>query len=429
MQSNYQPDETTLPSQRSPYATQRQAESAAKGQPSPNTRRPYQYKQPDNQPFQLTTGNSNQAALAYTGRPNEPQAQRNNIPTYQATQPVGANYGGGRRTGRPRRKRGCLIGCLGSVVVVVILFIFLFITMQNVLAFGSVISSQSPLSSQTGYMSGSQRENILIMGYGGSGHDGAYLTDSMVILSVIPATHHTTIISVPRDLWVQNPASSGNYTKLNDVYPVASNNNQNPLAGGAATVEKISLITGLTINYWVTINFTGFKNFIDAIGGVTINVPDSFTAMYPANDDPAVNASWITVKFTKGVQQMNGTRAIIYARARYVLDNPAEGSDFARSQRQQLIMQAALVKMKQWQTWPHLFDALNTLKSTLYSNLSLADLSAFALKMDLKDAHRVGLTNDNVLVDAVANDGEDILLPMNNDWSIIPPYVQKQLYN
>ncbi len=359
---------------------------------------------------------------------------------------------------------------ISAAVVLLLLFILGAIaipTTQKVLAFGSAISTQSSLSTQTGYMGTSDRVNILVMGYGGSGHDGAYLTDSMMVMSLIPQSHHTTLISVPRDLWVQNPANSGNYTKINAVYPVASNNNANPVAGGDAAAQKVSLVTGLdikywmTINfagfrdfinaiggvdvnvpdsfkanypayltdsmmvmslmpqshhttlisvprdlwvqnpansgnytkinavypvasnnnadpvaggdaaaqkvslvtgldikYWMTINFAGFRDFINAIGGVDVNVPDSFKANYPANDDPSINASWKTIQFTKGLHHMDGETAIEYARARYVIDNPAEGTDFARSARQQLIMKAALAKLKDWHTWPSFFSAL-----------------------------------------------------------------------
>lgn len=325
-----------------------------------------------------------------------------------------------------RKKRGCRTGCLSSLIIFLLLGIFLFITGQRVLAFGSAISRQSPLSTQTGYMGGSQRVNFLIMGYGGSGHDGAYLTDSLVVISLMPQSHHTTLISVPRDLWVTSAALSGGQSKINAIYTVASQNNANPLAGGDAVAQTISQITGLQINYWMTINFTGFRDFIDAIDGIDVAVPDSFTARYPASDDPAVNPNWMTVTFKRGLQHMDGQRAIIYARARYVLDNPAEGSDFARSQRQQLMMKAALSKIKQWQTWPHMFGALDKLEHTLYANLSLADLTEFALKMDLNAAHRVGLSNANVLMDATSDDGQAILLPQAK--AAIPAYIQKQLY-
>jgi len=302
-------------------------------------------------------------------------------------------------------------------------------TAQKVLAFGSAISTQSPLSTQTGYMGTSDRVNILVMGYGGGGHQGAYLTDSMVVMSLMPQNHHTTLISVPRDLWIQYPPNSGKYWKINAVYPIASNNNADPVAGGDAAAQKVSLVTGLDVKYWMTINFTGFRDFINAIGGVDVAVPDAFTANYPANDDPTINASWKKVHFAKGLQHMNGETTIEYARARYVIDNPAEGTDFARSARQQLIMKAALSKLKDWHTWPSLFSALDALKHTIYTNLSLADLAQFALKMDLNNAHRVGLSYSNVLMGARSDDGQSILLPKNGDWNAIKSYVGQQLYN
>ncbi|HEU5378890.1 MAG TPA: LCP family protein [Ktedonobacteraceae bacterium] len=408
--NNYSSDQPTLPAGQSPYYSQGQG------------RKPYS--------FPGAGAQHDQGAASPVYPQHQLQTGQRDVPLYQPTQPASA-FGiqqGGKKGRRPRRKRGCMVGCLSSLLIATVLFIFLFVTVQKVLAFGSAISDQSPLSTQTGYMGGSSRVNILIMGYGGSGHDGAYLTDSLVIMSLLPQSHHTTLISVPRDLWVQNPPNSGNYTKINSLYTVASDGKANSLAGGNAVAQKVSLITGLQINYWMTINFAGFKDFVNAIGGVDVNVPDSFTAKYPANDDPEVNPNWITVKFTPGVQHMDGQRAIVYARARYVLDNNAEGSDFARSQRQQLIMKAALTKLKDWRAWPQMYGAMDSLSHTLYSNLSLADLGEFAMKMDLNSAHHVGLSNQNVLVDATSDDGQYILLPRNNDWAQIPTYVQRQLY-
>ncbi len=125
---------------------------------------------------------------------------------------------------------------------------------------------------------------------------------------------------------------------------------------------------------------------------------------------------------------MDGERAIEYARARHVFDNLAEGTDFARSARQQLIMKAALTKLKDWHTWPRFFHALDALKDTIFTNLSLADLAQFAMKMDLNHAHRVGLSFSNVLNATTSRDGQDILLPKNDDWNAIKTYIKQQLY-
>ena len=336
-----------------------------------------------------------------------------------------------QRKGRPRqkRRRGCLVGCLVVLLLVCIVGAFTVYTGQRVLAFGSAISTQSPLSTSTGYMGTSDRVNLLVMGYGGSGHDGAYLTDSMVVMSLLPQSHHTTLLSVPRDLWVQIPAGSGQYHKLNYAYVDGSNNGSNPVGGGNEAAQKVSVITGLDVKYWLTINFMGFRDFINSIGGIDVYVPDSFSANYPKNDDPSVNAGWKVVRFTKGEHHMDGETAIEYARARYVIDNPAEGSDFARSARQQIMIKAALSKVKSISTWPSMFNALTALQHTIYTNMSLADLMQFALKMDLNNAHHIGLSNQNVLVDATAPDGESILQPANGNWQQIIDYVKQQVYN
>ena len=383
-------------------------------------RRPYQY------PYSSYPQAGQQASPggAYTPQyPNTPGVQRNPYPQ-QGQMPPGTPQQ------RPRRRRkGCLITSLVVLLLVCIIGVLTITTAQRVLAFGSAISTQSPLSTQTSYMGTGDRVNLLVMGFGGSGHDGAYLTDSMVVMSLLPQSHHTTLISVPRDLWVQIPPGSGQYHKINAAYEYGSNNNAKPADGGNAAAAKISLVTGLDVKYWLTINFQGFREFIDSIGGIDVYVPDSFTANYPANDDPNINPNWIKVHFSKGMQHMNGETAIRYARARYVLDNPAEGTDFARSARQQIMIKAALSKVKQMSTWPSLYNALNALQHTIYTNMSLADLMQFALKMDLTNAHRVGLSNQNVLTSGTAPDGEYILKPANGNWQAIVDYVKQQLYN
>jgi len=410
------------PGKSSPYYSQWQGGGGHR-QPE-QERRPYHFSE---------QGEHGQPGFPPT-QPAYPGSQgprQNDIPVYQSTPPadVFVPRSGGKKPRRRRTRRGCVIGCLIPLLLVLILFVFAFSTFQKVLAFGRVISTKDPLSTQTNYVGGSDRINFLLMGYGGSGHDGAFLTDSLVIISMLPQSHHTTLISIPRDLWVQNPADSGSYSRINAVYPVAAGEtNARPIEGGDTLAQKVSLITGLQINYWMTINFAGFKDFIDAIGGVDVTVPTSFTAQYPANDDPKINPNWIKVKFAKGPQHMDGNKAIVYARARYVLNNASEGSDFARSQRQQLIMKAALTKIKDWHTWPQMFGAMDKLEKTLYSNFSLADLAQFALKMDLNEAHRAGLSNQNVLEDTFSDDGQAILLPQGNNWSLIPTYIQQQLY-
>jgi len=332
------------------------------------------------------------------------------------------------------RKR--TIGCLTAVVLVVLVGAGIVNVFQHVMAFGSAISTQSPLSTQTGYMSISDRTNVLIMGYGGGSHDGANLTDSMQVISLMPQSHHTSQISVARDLWVQNPPNSGQYSKINAVYATAIAQGKTPAQAGDIAAQKISVVTGMPVKYWVTINFAGFKDLIDSIGGVDVNVPDSFNACYPKNDDAAVDASWIKVQFNKGMQHMDGATAIEYARAREPLavcgmgtsENLAELTDFGRAARQQIIMKAVEDKFKQPSTWPDIYGAMKALQSTIYTNMSLADLTEFVMHMDLNDPHTAKIVLQNVVTDVIEPDGEDALSPPNNDWSVITNYIQQNLY-
>jgi polyisoprenyl-teichoic acid--peptidoglycan teichoic acid transferase len=351
----------------------------------------------------------------------------------------GAPYNPNAPTKAPRKRRRnpiLRIGCITMLVILVIVIIFGLITVPRVLAFGSHISKQAPLS-MSGDMSTNNRTNLLVLGYGGGGHDGAYLTDSMLVISLLPQSHHTSLVSVPRDLWVQNSCTQ-TQTKINAIYTCASNNNQDPEAGGQAVTNEAGSIIGMNVKYWMTIDFTGFRELIDSIGGIDVYVPDSFSSNYPVNDDPNVDASWKVVTFNKGNQHMDGETAIEYARAREpILDptqgivNPAEGTDFARSARQQIIIKATLSEMKQITTWPKLFNALDALQNTIHTNLSLADLAQFSLDTDLNSSQtaHIGLSTDNVLVNATSDDGQDILEPQNNDWGTTASYVQQHLYN
>jgi polyisoprenyl-teichoic acid--peptidoglycan teichoic acid transferase len=124
---------------------------------------------------------------------------------------------------------------------------------------------------------------------------------------------------------------------------------------------------------------------------------------------------------------MDGEQAIEYARARYVLTPASQGTDFARSVRQQQLISAILGRARQVSAWPKLLDATTALQNTIYTNLSVTDLSLFVLKLDFKNAARIGLTEQNVLVGSVSSDGQDILLPANGDWNAIVQYVASNL--
>ncbi len=328
---------------------------------------------------------------------------------------------------RPPRRRWRRVVGVGLLLVLLLTLVGGGLLAKRYYDFGVGISPQAPFSSQTGYVSGSGRVNIVVFGFDGPGYGGAYLSDSILVMSLIPSDHATTLLSVPRDLWVQVPPNSGNYAKLNTAFADGYFNGYGKFgpgfqAAGAEGAEKVSEVTGLNVTYWVSLDFETFRTVVDSLGGIEINVPVGFTVTNP-------ETGGVVTKFVAGPQHMNGARALEYARARYIYDVPSEGTDFARSRRQQLIVEAIMQRLKQPGAWPGLLNATNALQSGIRSNLSVTDLSLFASKMDLKNAAHVGLTNDNVLVDATSSDGQAILLPANGDWNAVKQYVASQLKN
>src|SRR5262249_15867410 len=149
-------------------------------QPQKPPRTPYQYT-----PVQQQSPVAAQPTQ-YPKRP--PEMPRQHAPAEVPAPPAypNGNHSYQQGAGRPplvggRRVRKRTIGCLTAVVLVVLVGAGIVNVFQHVMAFGSAISTQSPLSTQTGYMSGSDRTNVLIMGYGGGTHDGANLTDSLQV--------------------------------------------------------------------------------------------------------------------------------------------------------------------------------------------------------------------------------------------------------
>jgi LCP family protein required for cell wall assembly len=227
---------------------------------------------------------------------------------------------------------------------------------------------------------------------------------------------------------VQVPPQSGSYGKLNTAYENGLANGYNgisasPAAGGAEAARKVSDVTGMPVQYWLTINFDGFRGLVDALGGVDINVPVGWTATNLGGGSTASN----TATFKAGLQHMDGERALQYARARYITSPASEGSDFARSRRQLLLIHAIIDKARSLGAIPELPGVMNALQQTLYTNLSLADLMLLSTNVDINHAALVGLSNDNVLVNAVSDDGQDILEPANGDWGVIQRYISAHL--
>lgn len=197
------------------------------------------------------------------------------------------------------------------------------------------------ISSQTGNKLLGEKDgqvNVLLLGIGGVGHDGPYLSDTIMVAQIRPGDNKATVISIPRDYLV-NTKEFGQ-RKINSVFAETFAKTKDWDKSGQATIDVVEKISGLDIPYFAVIDFSGFKKTIDLIGGVDITVERTFTDYtYPNNSEGYIPA----VTFTEGVENMNGERALIFARSRHAAG--PEGTDFARSARQQKIIQAAKSKL------------------------------------------------------------------------------------
>lgn len=174
--------------------------------------------------------------------------------------------------------------------------------------------------------------NILLVGIDTRENTKLLNTDVIIVASYNYKTKDIVMISTPRDFYAQvNPDRVG-FAKINSAYSI----NEGKQAGNGLPVLQsiVEDITGMEIQYYAMINFEGFVELIDAVGGVYINVENSFTDYrYP------LGTGYQTVSFKAGPQLMDGETALKYSRSRHSQQN-GEGSDFARARRQQRVIDA-----------------------------------------------------------------------------------------
>jgi len=175
------------------------------------------------------------------------------------------------------------------------------------------------------------RINILLMGIGGSGHQGAYLADTIIIASIKPSTGEVAMMSIPRDLVVEIPDYG--WRKINNALAFGQQDDY-PGGGEALMASIVSSITSLPIHYYARIDFSGFRKVVDDLGGIDVYIDNAFTDY----QYPDYSFGYQTISFKQGWELMSGERALQFVRSRH--GNSGEGSDFARSQRQQKVLLA-----------------------------------------------------------------------------------------
>ena len=269
-----------------------------------------------------------------------------------------------------------------------------------------------------------ERINVLLLGYGGPGQRGPYLTDSITVLSIDPKGRQAVVISLPRDLWVQIPALAAGQSvsaRLNSAYAIGADRTdfpavrdrwKGPTGGGELAAATVEQVTGLSIDYWISVDFRAFQTVVDALGGIVIDAPSAL-------DDPCFPAH-----FPAGPQRLDGQRALIYARSRMTT------SDFDRSRRQRLILLAIEQRLRSQNLLPRLLPLIGALQGNVLTDLrpaELRDLAHLVAGIDQADIRQIAVDDSNFLVEHPVGDGNILLTPRDPTYTSLRNYLANAL--
>lgn len=265
---------------------------------------------------------------------------------------------------------------------------------------------------------GQGRVNFLLLGTGGGDHEGSSLSDTMMVVSLDPKTRDVAMLSVPRDLYVQLKGTR--YGKINEA---------NSLGGPDLAKTVVQKVIGVPIHYYISLDFSGFKQAVDVLGGVDINVKQRLDdSEYPCDYNQYKVCGYHQ---SAGQVHMNGTTALKYARCR----KGNCGDDFGRAARQQDVMLAVRLRALQVSTLTNpvkLSGLIDTVGGHVKTDLSLKEIQKLALLAKDIDTSKV---ENKVLSDAADNylefgpasfNAGSILVPKsgNFDYSDIQDFVK-----
>lgn len=212
--------------------------------------------------------------------------------------------------------------------------------------------------------------NILIMGSGGEGHDGGDLMDTIMVASIDNENKFVSMLSIPRDFYIKDPQIGS--SRINEVFFNARKKfDDSEKEGFNYMKRKVEDLLGTPIHYWVQIDFKGFTELVDAIGGIDVDVKEPiYDPFYPKDG----TYGYEPFKITAGPQHLDGATALKYARSRKTT------SDFDRAERQQQIIYAIkeqALKMNTLLSPEKIDNILSALKNNIATNLTTKEILTF----------------------------------------------------
>ena len=362
--------------------------------------------------------------------------------------------------------------------------IFLVLTILTALAiFLTTLSGSSVVNfilSGSSLRSSDGRVNLLLLGMAGGRHDGATLTDTILVATYNLRTNQLHLISIPRDLWL--PSFSA---KANALYQIGLSQNN----GLELTKTGMGNIVGLPIHYGIRVDFQGFIDAINILGGIDVEVEKTFDDyLYPitgkendlcgyieeekdfseeeakklniesgkrkvfvslggeiatdsAEEDKGIkyfSCRFEHIHFDKGLVHMDGELTLKFVRSRH--GSNGEGSDFSRSKRQEKVIGAIRKKALSFETLSNpqkLRELIESFGKSIDTDISIKDALEFyklskrlevTYSITLDDSKKEGLHEGrtSLLVQPSPSDygGAYVLISQDDDFSIIHKFIQ-----
>lgn len=280
-----------------------------------------------------------------------------------------------------------------------------------------------------------EKTNLVILGMASGQHEGADLTDTIIFLSVDFTKPEVVMASLPRDIWLPSIKD-----KINSSYHYGEEKKK----GGGLPMAKavIEEVVGQPVHYAILVDFSGFRKMIDLVGGVDIFVEKAFTDnQYPlegkeedfCGGDPTFACRYEQLHFDKGVQRMDGEKALKYVRSR--MAEGEEGSDFAREKRQQQVIVAFKNKLLESSILrsptkaKQLFFAVNEVINTDMNWSEKLLLFKFFLTLPNNKMRRLVLDNFFINPSVWEYNGAWVLVPRTEDFGEVQKYISCQLEN
>lgn len=293
------------------------------------------------------------------------------------------------------------------------------------------------------------RSNIVLFGTSedneGGTHPGAWLTDSIMVISLDQDKKDAFTFSIPRDLWVEygQACAAGYEGRINALYQCYSNQGQDEEAGTAALRRVLRTVTGLDIQYYVHVNYSVVRDVVDAVGGVDVDIqsdPVSVGGVLDRNFDWKCNYTCYYVKYDNGVHHLDGEHALALARARG--DNNGQAtyglsrSNYDREINQQKIAVALKEKALSAGTLTNfgkISNLLDALGKNLRTNFDTSEIrtlmglgedipSESITRLTLVDADPAVFVNDSVNGASIVRSTDGF-----NEYDSIIDYLQRQL--